>query len=268
LHIKNDNLFMQPAISLLAVVPVRSEPSHRSEMVSQVLFGEYVTMGEKKDDFVAVQCGFDGYEGWVQASQLTSVADNQIRQPIGYLAAAIGDVAIDGRKCMIPFGAPVYEWQKAPAPLQFGNRELTYQLPEGAVWPVAGKPFTADTVLPIIELFLDTPYLWGGKSVFGTDCSGFVQQVLKLFSVKLLRDAYLQAEQGGAVSSLDEAAFGDLLFFQNEKGRVMHVGILLSENQIVHASGKVRIDTADTEGIINNETGEQTHRFHSIRRAF
>jgi cell wall-associated NlpC family hydrolase len=107
---------------------------------------------------------------------------------------------------------------EAPAPLQFGNRALSYHLPEGVVWPVAGRPFTAETLQPIIDLFLDTPYLWGGKSVFGTDCSGFVQQVLKLFGVKLLRDAYLQAEQGVAVGSLNEAAFGDLLFFQNEMG--------------------------------------------------
>jgi hypothetical protein len=257
---------MQHAISLLAVVPMRKEPSHRSEMVSQLLFGEFVKMGERKDDFVPVISLFDNYEGWVQINQLTPIDAGEERQPAGYLTQFCGQVIVDGKSITIPFGAPLYSL--GATPVHFGNRRLHGTLSPDVVWPVEGKAFSPVNLQPVIDLFLNSPYLWGGKSVFGTDCSGFVQQVFKLFGVKLLRDAYLQAEQGLLVEDFDKTVFGDLLFFQNEKGRVMHVGILLFNNQIVHASGRVRIDNLDKEGIINHETGERTHRFHSIRRFF
>jgi gamma-D-glutamyl-L-lysine dipeptidyl-peptidase len=127
---------------------------------------------------------------------------------------------------------------------------------------------TKSSLKEVYNKFIDTPYLWGGKSVFGIDCSGFVQQVFKMFGMKLLRDAYLQAEQGSVVASLEESKLGDLAFFQNENGRVIHVGIILENNQIVHASGKVRMDTVDEKGIVNNETGKRTHQLHSMRRYF
>ena len=123
----------------------------------------------------------------------------------------------------------------------------------------------AETLPVVYQHFINTPYLWGGKSVFGIDCSGFVQQVFKMFGIKLLRDAYLQAEQGESVSSIEEGRAGDLAFFQNEKGRVTHVGLILEKGKIIHASGKVRIDTIDKEGIVT-ETGERTHIIHSVRR--
>jgi cell wall-associated NlpC family hydrolase len=104
--------------------------------------------------------------------------------------------------------------------------------------------------------------------VFGIDCSGFTQQVFKMFGVKLLRDAYLQAEQGAKLESIEKAGLGDLAFFQNANGKITHVGIVLENNQIVHASGKVRIDNLDGEGVVNMETRKRTHRLHSMRRFF
>jgi cell wall-associated NlpC family hydrolase len=127
------------------------------------------------------------------------------------------------------------------------------------------RKLTAATLAAVYQHFLNSPYLWGGKSVFGIDCSGFVQQVLKMFGIKLLRDAYLQAEQGQPVQSLQEAKLGDLAFFQNEKGKVTHVGIMLDEGKIIHASGQVRIDTLNKDGIVT-EAGERTHSLHSVRR--
>ncbi len=245
---------------------MRKEPSHRSEIVSQLLFGEYVETGDSKEDFVAVSCLFDGYEGWVQASQLTPVAADEVLQPVGYISSFTGEVMIDGQSRKAPFGAPVYGCQNVP--LSLGGRTVLSILPPAGVWPSGGREFTPNAAQPVFDLFLHAPYLWGGKSVFGTDCSGFVQQVFKLFGCRLLRDAYLQAGQGRPVERFDQAMFGDLLFFQNEKGRVTHVGLLLPGRQIIHASGRVRIDTADSEGIINAETGERTHRLHSIRRFF
>lgn len=259
---------MQPAICLLSVVPVRSEPSHRSEMVSQLLFGEYATIGEEKDDFVAVKCHYDGYEGWVQATQLTPITEKEKQSTDEYIGTFSEEVFVDGVSRMMPFGTPIYPNENPFEPVEFSQRKIIYNVLDTAVWKLSEPGFSEAGLDQIISTYIDTPYLWGGKSVYGTDCSGFVQQAFKLFGVNLLRDAYLQAGQGTAVSSLDDAALGDLVFFQNEKGRVMHVGILLNNRGIVHASGKVRIDVVDKDGIINQETGKRTHHFHSIRRFF
>jgi hypothetical protein len=259
---------MKPAICLLPVVPMRKDPSHRSEMVSQLLFGEYVRMGEEKDDFVWVQCVYDGYEGWVQASQLTLVTESQVHVTDEFIGVFTEEVFIDGLCRMMPLGTPIYKPRHPAEPLAFGNRKIIYNVLETAVWSGKDRPLTAENLEKLVWLYLETPYLWGGKSVFGIDCSGFAQQVFKLFGVKLLRDAYLQAEQGTAVESLEEAKMGDLAFFRNEKGRVVHVGILLSNKKIAHAAGKVRIDPIDPEGITNQETGKRTHQLCGIRRFF
>lgn len=259
---------MQPAICLLPVVPMRKEPSHRSEMVSQLLFGEYVHTGEERDDFVWVKCLYDDYEGWVQGNQLTPVDEAQINTTEDFIGAFTEEVFVDGLCRMMPLGTPIYKPSHPAEPLQFGSHKIIFNVLEDLVWNVQAHPFTVDNLNKLVWMYLETPYLWGGKSVYGIDCSGFAQQVFKLFGVKLFRDAYLQAEQGSAVESLERARMGDLAFFQNEVGRVVHVGILLSNKKIAHAAGKVRIDSIDREGITNHETGKRTHQLCSIRRFF
>ncbi|MFI5159591.1 MAG: C40 family peptidase, partial [Sphingobacteriales bacterium] len=101
---------------------------------------------------------------------------------------------------------------------------------------------------------------------FGIDCSGFVQAVFKLHGTKLKRDASQQAEQGSLIESLEEARLGDLAFFKNADGRVVHVGIMLNNKQIIHASGKVKIDSIDEDGIYSEELKRHTHTLHSIKR--
>lgn len=257
---------MQSAICLLPVIPVRKEPSHRSEMVSQLLFGEYVLMGEEKDDFVFVKCDYDGYEGWVQAKQLTPIEKNGFLQTDVYTANFATPVTKNDSLLHVPFATPVY----AQNDFNFlaGGYSFTYLMQPQQTWKVSERWFSVGTLAAAYQPYLNAPYLWGGKSVYGTDCSGFVQQVFKLFGVRLLRDAYLQAEQGNRVTSLAEARVGDLAFFQNEKGRVTHVGIVLDEGKIVHASGEVRIDAITEEGIFNNQMRKRTHEMHSIRRFF
>lgn len=255
---------MNTAINLLSVIPVRKEPSHHSEMVSQLLFGEYVEFFEEQNDFLRVKCKYDGYEGWVKANQLTQV--NGMLDTSKYISVWAEEISINGRNRNVPMCSPIYTTDHGK--VMFGASEVNYFMDDDSFWDSREKKMTKPSLKEVYSKFIDTPYLWGGKSVFGIDCSGFAQQVFKMFGVKLLRDAHLQAEQGNLVTSFAETKLGDLAFFQNENGRVVHVGIILENNQIVHASGKVKIDTIDEEGILNNETGKRTHHLHSMKRYF
>lgn len=243
---------------------MRKEPAHRSEMVSQLLFGEYVTTGEEKDDFVAVTCAYDGYAGWVQRNQLTPVGKAGALQTDVFTSSFVTPVAKNEQLLYVPYGTPVYRQNGHSFTL--GSHRMEYLLQPQQTWTISTLAFLRQTLDAVVQPYLNAPYLWGGKSVFGIDCSGFVQQVFKLFGIKLLRDAYLQAEQGNAVNGLAETKLGDLAFFCNEGGRVTHVGIVLEEGKIVHASGQVRVDVLTEEGIINSKNGKQTHVLHSLRR--
>ena len=255
---------MNTAINLLSVVPMRKEPSHRSEMVSQLLFGEYVEILKEEKHFVRVKCLYDDYKGWVQSNQLRD-SDEVLTTDV-YTGNWTEEVLINGFSVNIPMCSPVYI--RKGNGIHFDKTGIRYSSGDESYWNSKEKHFTKETLESIYRKFLNTPYLWGGKSVFGIDCSGFAQQVFKMLGIKLLRDAYLQAGQGSLVEGFGQTKLGDLAFFHNENGRIIHVGIILENNQIVHASGKVRIDTIDEEGIINSETGNRTHRLHSMRRYF
>lgn len=255
---------MNTAINLLSVIPMRKEPSHRSEMVSQLLFGEYAEILQEEEQFLRMKCLYDGYEGWIQANQLVKT-EGQIDETYQFIADYTCDVLLNGRKIRVPYSSPIYGAKNS---FTVAGNEIKYLIIRKNVWNNSAFQLTEQNLTTVFNFYLNTPYLWGGKSVFGIDCSGFVQQVFKMFGVKLLRDAYLQAGQGRLIESIDETKLGDLAFFHNENGRVIHVGIILENHQIVHASGKVKIDTVDEEGIVNNETGKRTHQLHSMRRYF
>jgi cell wall-associated NlpC family hydrolase len=117
-------------------------------------------------------------------------------------------------------------------------------------------------------LYLNAPYLWGGRTPFGIDCSGFVQMVYKLQGLKLLRDASQQATQGEVISLLAEAEQGDLAFFDDEEGNITHVGMIIDSQRIIHCSGRVQIDNLDHEGIFNVRLQKYTHKLRLIKRIF
>jgi hypothetical protein len=259
----SEKITMNTAINLLSVIPMRKEPSHRSEMVSQLLFGEYAEMLEEDEHFVRVKCLYDDYEGWVQANQLTPVEKVLLTET--YIGCRVAEVMVNRSSIHVPMCSPIYTSNDV---IHFSQTEVGFPSNTKCNWNSRENKFTKQALEAIYKKFENTPYLWGGKSVFGIDCSGFVQQVFKMFGIKLLRDAYLQAGQGTSVESLDQSQSGDLAFFQNENGRVIHVGMILENNQIVHAAGKVRIDTIDEKGIVNRETGKRTHHLHSMRRYF
>ena len=249
---------MDHVVCIVAVAPIRKESSHRSEIMTEILLGEFAWVLEETKDFIKIKCVYDGYEGWCQKSQLEKVSE--MIDTNTFLIEEIGKIEVNDQLCRISCATPIF----ANRPVDFGRFHFDYKNSEARN---AGTAiFSEDNIKSIAFKFLNTPYLWGGKSVFGIDCSGFTQQVFKLFNIKLERDAYQQAEQGEVVGFLQEANCGDLAFFDNEEGKIIHVGILLDNETIIHASGKVRIDKIDNAGIINSDTGERTHKLRIIKR--
>jgi cell wall-associated NlpC family hydrolase len=247
---------MAEVICIVPVAPLRAEGSHKAEMVSQILFGETALIISETKDFYQIQLHQDGYEGWCQKLQLQLVADGANVSTTGYTSSWINSAVFNGQLIQLPLGTPIVSCVNS-------DFELIYT---GAIWKLENKTFTSDVLENLAKQFLGTAYLWGGRSVFGIDCSGFVQMVFKLLNVRLPRDAYQQAEMGEAIDFLAEAKLGDLAFFDNEQGKITHVGILLSPHQIIHASAVVRIDPIDQAGIVSSTTGLRTHQLRTIRR--
>ncbi|TAD83924.1 MAG: hydrolase Nlp/P60 [Bacteroidetes bacterium] len=240
--------------TVVARAPMRAQASHRSEMVNELLLGETVELLEKQHDFLRVKAQFDGYEGWVQHSQLWLLR-GEIPEALGYVTRHTAQIRVNYTWVPVPFGTPFF----AADAMSFS----------GSVFELRYDEVGADatpTLREIWKVFEGAPYLWGGKTPWGTDCSGFVQQVFKVLGQKLPRDAWQQAQLGTTVDFLEAALPGDLAFFDNSEGKIIHVGILIDDHAIVHSSGNVRVDKIDHHGIINNTTGKRTHQLRTIKR--
>ncbi|WP_415060300.1 NlpC/P60 family protein [Flavobacterium sp.] len=245
----------------LAIIPLRVEPNDRSEQVSQVLFGEHFTIIEQQKQWLKIQLHYDQYEGWIDSKQCQIITQNEFdeisKSSIILNNDLVEFVTNDQNILMpIPLGA-------ALTFLNFEKINVNNFIFEGL--KVTGqKP--KHELIKTAFLYLNAPYLWGGKTPFGIDCSGFTQMVYKLNGYKLLRDASQQATQGEALSFIEESEAGDLAFFDNEEGKIIHVGIIMNDNYIIHASGKVRIDRLDHLGIYNAETNRHTHKLRVIKK--
>jgi len=256
---------MSYAVCCVPVAPVRIEPAHTAEMVSQLLFGECcIIIIVEKNGWVKVVNKLDAYTGWCQQSHFQEIDDTQYYlEENNFTADWVNQVDYNGHQMWVPFGSSLTAMNNGNV---FWRRNTVHY--SGKVWNPAVVKRDAKTIKQLAFKFLNTTYLWGGKSVFGIDCSGFSQTVYKFLNIHLLRDAQQQATQGELVGFLQQAHCGDLAFFDDDEGRIIHVGILLNPNEIIHAAGKVRVDKIDNEGIVNAETGQRTQRLRIIRRYF
>lgn len=252
------------AVCCVPVSPMRHEPSHRSEMVSQQLFGECCIIMEEWNHWLKIKSRYDNYEGWCQDNQVRTIEESTYKSEVNELTADwINEVTFDGAKMMVPLGCSfpgmkegVAQWKECQ--VLFNGKSVN-----------TGPTGVDDALIRRIACqFLNTAYLWGGKSVFGIDCSGFTQSVYRFLGVAILRDAYQQASQGNVIGFLQEAQCGDLAFFDNADGKITHVGIMLNDHEIIHSSGKVRIDKIDNQGIVNVDTLTRTHALRIIKRYF
>ncbi len=243
---------------------MRLEASHRAEMVSQLLFGETAKVLESTKDFTKIQCIYDDYIGWCQTSQLVAIPEALLNNNNNVLTANyLSEVKCNGASMQIPMGCPVGIFQNGQT--QIGNDLLNVSV---SLTQPSAALVNESAINAIANSYLNTPYLWGGKSIFGIDCSGFTQQVYRSLGMALPRDAYQQAALGEVVGFLQEAKCGDLAFFDNAEGKITHTGLMLNNATIMHSSGKVRIDPIDNMGIVNKLSGERTHQLRIIKRYF
>lgn len=248
------------AICNLAIVPLRFEPSDRSELVTQVLFGETFTILEQKEKWSKICLTTDGYEGWIDNKQLTPITENQyqkIQQKAKFYCADLIDY-VTGNNTLLPvsLGSDLTF-------LEFTDVNTQQLIFDGNI--ITGVQ-PKSNLLQTAFLYLNAPYLWGGKTPFGIDCSGFTQMVYRLNGYSIPRDASQQAKIGEPLSFIEESEAGDLAFFDNEEGQIIHVGIIMENNYIIHAHGKVRIDRLDHLGILNIDTGRHTHKLRVIKK--
>ncbi len=242
----------------VSISPVRAENKDSSEIVTQLLFGEVIEILEIKDSWSKIITYSDNYSGWIDVKHFKPLTHKElgrwldgltyersivrnVKTPWGLQRIVKGSFVPNSESLLFMIGNEKFQFEKDE-----DNKEI------GSIYELATE-------------YLNTPYLWGGKSPFGIDCSGLTQTVFRFFDINLPRDASQQVELGMTIGFEDRVS-GDLAFFHNKSGKIIHVGILDGLNSIIHASGCVRIDQFSQEGILNSETGELTHVLNSIKR--
>ncbi len=252
----------------LSIVPCRSEPSDKSEMVTQLLFGECFTINEIQKNWIRIKITYDGYECWIGDKQFEYISElhyNDLCSSKTSLSLDLVSIISNkngGNIVPIILGSTLY--------LENSNQIIL----NNSTYLFEGNINSKDNfehrngIIECSFLYLNAPYLWGGRSPFGIDCSGFTQMVYKLNGISLLRDASQQATQGKILNFVEEALPGDLAFFDNDEGNIIHVGIVLAGNKIIHASGSVRIDEFDHQGIFNSNKKNYTHNLRLLKSLF
>jgi len=256
----------EKGICRLGLVSVRAEAADQSEQVTQLLFGDHYEILESTSDknWLNIRIHLDQYEGWIDSKQHTTISDeyyDQINNSDYKISLDIASSILHNKHRINILLASV---------LPISTSEL-FQIEEQLAYNGESKSLSQkrdfEYLKQIALMYLNAPYQWGGKTPFGIDCSGFTQQVFRICGYQLKRDASQQVKHGREVV-LSDVLPGDLAFFKDGKDKITHVGIVWENSQIIHASGKVRIDQLDENGILNLQSNKHSHKLHSLRRVF
>ena len=247
------------AICHLSIVPMRDEASHKSEQISQLLYGELCFIMKEEDGWCYVRTDFDNYEGWIDAKQLSPISEATYQETKKVLPRYASDM-VD----YVQISDKEYDLLPMCIGATVSNAPFMGHLFSGEVQ----RKVLRKNVVEIALRYLNTPYSWGGKSPFGIDSPALVQMVYKLMGITLPREVVSQYEiiESGDVATLEDAEVGDLLFFNDNMGRIIHVGLLIQSGYIIHAYGKVRVDRITPEGIFDEDIQEITHNLYAIKR--
>lgn len=250
----------------LSQIPVRSEPAHSAEMSTQILFGELFAIEEETEEWLYVRLIYDNYTGWISRTAVCIISEAEFSRlqslPCSVSTELVQLVENRSIQAFYPIflGSSLHGLSEHT--FNAGEHEYFF---DGTTENIP-QDCERDKVLEMAMMYLHAPYMWGGRTPFGIDCSGLTQMTYKLAGVQLLRDASQQATQGETINFISDAKPGDLLFFDNEEEEITHTGILLNEGRIIHASGQVRIDKVDHEGIFNIQSGKYSHKLRLIKK--
>jgi hypothetical protein len=241
-------------------VPLRSGPSHKSEMLSQVLFGEKYHIIDNIGHWIKIETCFDNFQGWLDSNHLqqSEDTDNSVGQILNRSLLCFKN---DKTKLVLEAGCEIFR-------PDFENKSFSVAKNIYTAGSEFNNSFVTvkETIADTAMRFINSPYIWGGRIPSGIDCSGFTQLIYKLHGINIPRNSWNQAETGEAVSFLEETRPGDLVFFDNERGIISHVGLIISRGLIIHCSGRVRIDPVDHQGIYKQESGKYSHHLRLIKR--
>ena len=235
---------------------MRSNNFHESELVSQLLYGDCFKILSSKNEWLQIKTLNDSYVGWINNKQVNEISK------------------IDAEK--ITFDDKIFSTRlidyietdenKLSSIVLGSNIGACKYLGHKYDGPKTKKTKTKPNLTKVASMYLNSPYLWGGKTPFGIDCSGLTQMIYRINGYKIPRDASQQSELGETLSFIEESEPGDLAFFDDKEGKIIHVGMLLENNYILHAHGNVRIDRIDQTGIFNQEKQKHSHKLRIIKK--
>ena len=238
---------MEYGVVSINIVPVRKKNNAKSEMINQLFFGEIISIIEVKDNWSLIRSNLDDYKGWIRNLHFQKIQKkdyNLLSKKQNEFATNEMVLTNDDIEITIPTGSLISSAKFLKYNYKTTNASKSLQ--------------------ETIKSFLNSPYLWGGKTKFGTDCSGLVQSIFKTINIILPRDACDQYKSGKEINS--DFKLGDIAFFGESSKKITHVGILIDNTKIVHAYGVVRVDKFTSEGIYNNEEKRITHILQKVKR--
>lgn len=258
-------------IAHLAQIAMRAEATHTSEMVSQLIFGDAYEVLENKNNWLKIRTVDANYEGWIDKKLLNPISEEAFVNYSNVAKYMVKELLLFIKEKSNSFAFPIFAGSSFPYPTNnlfvLGDRTYEVEIPEKQYKKLCTNLSEVQyNAIHFAALFLNAPYLWGGRTPIGIDCSGFIQLIFKSIGFLLPRDASQQVHLGKVVDFASDAQPCDVAFFSNEEGKIVHVGMILQAGKIIHASGNVRIDEIDETGIFNKELKIYTHNLRIIKR--